>query len=162
MSELLRDFLRLLGVGAVLMGMFFLGAGGLLIYSQMKSTKGWPTTTGEIVSGNVYEVQGKRFLHHRTMYGARWLIRYKVGDSIYDSTANAGFEMSDRKAMQKTLDEKPPGSKVQVLYSPDENGRIALSEGMLARSSPVVRLLELGTGCFLGGLLLMLVIPRIG
>jgi hypothetical protein len=40
MSERLRDFLRLLGVGFVLMGMFLLGAAGLLLYRQKAITKG--------------------------------------------------------------------------------------------------------------------------
>ena len=56
--------------------------------------------------------------HRGTLYGARWLVRYRVGDSLYDSTTNAGFEMKDRDAMQKLVDEKPAGSKVQLLYIP--------------------------------------------
>ena len=106
------------------MGMFLLGAAGLLIYRQKAITKGWPSTSGEVVSGFVYSTQSNKIGHRGTLYGARWLVRYRVGDSLYDSTTNAGFEMKDRDAMQKLVDEKPAGSKVQLLYDPTGNGRI--------------------------------------
>jgi hypothetical protein len=162
MSERLRDFLRLLGVGFVLMGMFLLGAAGLLIYRQKAITKGWASTTGEVVSGFVYSVQSNRVGHRGTMYGARWLVRYRVGDSLFDSTTNAGFEMKDRNVMQKLVDEKPVGSKVQLMYSPEDSGRIVLAESMLSRDSPVLKIIESGGACFVVGLLLILVGPRIG
>jgi Protein of unknown function (DUF3592) len=162
MSERLRDFLRLLGVGFVLMGMFLLGAAGLLIYRQKAITRGWASTTGEVVSGFVYSVQSNRVGHRGTMYGARWLVRYRVGDSLFDSTTNAGFEMKDRNVMQKLVDEKPVGSKVQLMYSPEDSGRIVLAESMLSRDSPVLKIIESGSACFVVGLLLILVGPRIG
>ncbi len=162
MSDRLRDFLRLIGVGAVLMGMFLLGAGGMLIYRQKAITKGWASTTGEVVSGFVYSTQSNKIGHRGTLYGARWLVRYRVGDSLYDSTTNAGFEMKDRDAMQKLVDEKPAGSKVQLLYDPTGNGRIVLAQGMLSKNSPVLKILETGGICFVIGLLLILVGPRIG
>jgi hypothetical protein len=162
MSERLRDFLRLLGVGFVLMGMFLLGAAGLLLYRQKAITKGWPSTTGEVVSGSVYSVESSRIGHRGTMYGARWLVRYRVGDSLFDSTTNAGFEMKDRDVMQKLVDEKPAGTKVQLLYSPDKSGLIVLAQSMLSKNSPVLKIIESGSVCFVVGLLLILVGPRIG
>jgi len=162
MSERLRDFLRLLGVGFVLMGMFLLGAAGLLIYHQKAITKGWPSTTGEVVGGFVYSVQSNRVGHRGTLYGARWLVRYRVGDSLFDSTSNAGFETKDHDAMQKLVDEKPVGSKVQLLYDPTDNGRIVVAESMLSKNSPVLKIIQSGSICFVVGLLLILVGPRIG
>ena len=162
MSDRLRDFLRLIGVGGVLMGMFLLGAAGLLIYRQKAITKGWPSTSGEVVSGFVYSTQSNKIGHRGTLYGARWLVRYRVGDSLYDSTTNAGFEMKDRDAMQKLVDEKPAGSKVQLLYDPTGNGRIVLAQSLLSKNSPVLKVLEAGGVCFVVGLLLFLVGPRIG
>lgn len=160
MSDRLRDLVRILGTGGVLMGLFLAGAAGLLLYGQHAATKGWLPTTGEVISGNVYSKQSKRVGHRGTLYGARWLIRFKIADAVLDSTANAGFETRSQEEMQKVVDSRPPGSNVQILYDPNGTGRIALAQGMLAKSSPVLRLLEIATLCFVGGLLLIIVVPR--
>lgn len=162
MSDRLRDFLRLIGVGSFLMGMFLLGSAGLLIYNQKNTTKKWIPTTAEVVNGSVYEVQGKRVGHRGTLYGTRWLVRYKIGDSIFDSTADAGFQSNNRETMQKLLDQRPAGKQVDILRSPDDDSRIVLAETMLSRDSPVLRLLEVGAACLVIGLLLIVASPRIG
>ena len=118
MSDRLRDFLRLLGVGLCLMGLFLLGAAGLLMYRQKAITK--------------------------------------------DSTTNAGFETKDRDAMQKLVDEKPAGSKVELLYNPEDNGRIILAEELLSKNSPVLKIVESGSACLVIGFVLILVGPRLG
>ena len=56
--------------------------------------------------------------------------------------------MKDRDAMQKLVDEKPAGTKVELLYSPDQNGRIVLAQSMLSKNSPVLKIIESGGICF--------------
>ena len=144
------------------MGLFLLGAAGMLMYRQKAITKGWQNVTGEVVSGSVYTVQSNKIGHRGTLYGARWLLRYRVGDSLYDSTTNAGFETKDRDAMQKLVDEKPVGSQVQLLYDPEDNGRIVLAQELLSKNSPVLKIIESGSVCLVVGFLLFLLGPRIG
>jgi len=162
MSDRLRDFLRLLGVGLCLMGLFLLGAAGLLMYRQKAITKGWQSVTGEVVSGAVYSTESNRVGRRGTLYGARWLIRYRIGDALFDSTTNAGFETKDHDAMQKLVDEKPAGSKVELLYNPEDNGRIILAEELLSKNSPVLKIVESGSACLVIGFVLILVGPRLG
>jgi hypothetical protein len=64
--------------------------------------------------------------------------------------------------MQKLADEKQAGSKVPLLYDPKDNARIVLAQSLLSKDSPVLKILEAGGVCFVTGMLLIIVGPRIG
>ncbi len=101
-----------------------------------------PTTTGTVVSREV--VPQERFLGHvlppRQAYQAKVVYEYEVDGKTYASDALSFIARPswDKQSAQTTVDRYPPGTTVEVFYSPDDPSQAVLRPGIDGMSTVVI------------------------
>lgn len=106
-------------------GGFFLAIGGtmmaalfwMLIISDAREARSWPTVTGTVVTSQVMSQVDRE---GAATYGARVLYEYQVDDQTYQSSkiTVADGTSSRSRAAEAIVDRYPTGSEITVYYNP--------------------------------------------
>ena len=147
MSENVRSALRFVGSLLTMMSALIILMAAISTYQYSKSFRNWPQTEAQISSADLYTMQeGPRYLRFNA-YGVRWVVRFKLGDSIVDSSADPGFRSVFRGMMERMKDRFPPGTQVQVRYAPFEPGRVVIVGDSFRDTYPSAWFLFWAAGC---------------
>lgn len=128
---------------------------GLKINSSEKNSKNWPSTIGTVVESRVIGPTGR--LH--PTYSTQWKYEFYVKSVKYSSTRNAfgvfkGFRQKNNAELE--LNRHPVGSKVKVIYDPENPSYAALQ--LSSSGSLYWMLIFVGGLCTLTGVMILTVL----
>ena len=128
---------------------------GVKIYSTEKNSKNWPSTIGTVVESRVIGPTGRR----NPSYSPEWKYEFYVKSVSYSSTRNAfgvfkGFRKKNNAELE--LNRHPVGSKVKVIYNPDNPSHAALQ--LSSSGSLYWMLIFVGGLCTLTGVMILTVL----
>ena len=147
-----RDFLTLVGLGLALLGIFLMASGAYVLWNRYSITKGWNTADAEILSGTLYSraQRSEVAIPSAKMWGAHFLVRYRVNDTTFDSLADMGYLSASQTEMEHWLHVFQPGSRHVVRYDPYQPGRVVITGAHVWQTYPgPARILVAGLASFL-------------
>lgn len=153
----LQGFIDLLGAVACLVGVLLLVMAAVNTFLVYNESRSWTTIEGQLVSSDIYQSQMRAVagLRKGTGYGVRYLIRYKVDENVYISSADAGIRSWNRSGMEGPQKAFSPGQKIAIRYHPENVGTIRLVGSNLWTFAPFAwLLLKIGVIVLLVGLAL--------
>lgn len=117
--------LKVIAVGCFIVFLVFLGISAPFYLRQLKILKAWPTAQAKVESGDLATVHGKR----GTQCMARFLLSYRVGDTVVTTLVKSGVADKNREGAQRWLNRFPAGSTVTIAYNPEQPDQVRLNPG---------------------------------
>ncbi len=130
---------------------------GVKMYNTEKNSPNWPSTIGTVVESSVIGPTGRRY----PSYSPRWKYEFYVNSVKYNSTRNAfgvfkGFLNKSNAELE--LNRHPVGSKVKVIYNPENPSHAALQ--LSSSGSLFWMLIFVGGLCSLTGVMILSVLIK--
>jgi hypothetical protein len=116
--------MKVIAMGCTIIFLVFLGLSVPFYLRQREVLKTWPRTEAKVLAANVSTAPGKR-----STYTARFLVQYRLGDSVLSTTVDSGYGDRLRSHAQAMVDRFPAGSSVTVAYNPLDATQVRLNPG---------------------------------
>ncbi len=162
-------------LGVVCMGGLFLVFAGLgvwliLRYQKNKEkahqSRNWPKTTGRVIESRIAEHESEDEDGHVTStYSPVVRYEYQANGVAYAgnqvAVGSSAIAISNRKKVQQTIDQYPPGKAVAVYYNPQNPAEAVLETRLAGKAELVLGIILIGVGLSIvclggGGILLSL------
>ncbi len=146
--------------GVVCTGVLFLifaGIGVWLILRYQKNKEkarqslNWPRTSGRVIEARIAEHESEDEDGHVTStYSPVVRYEYQVNGVAYTgnqlSVGSSVIAISDRKKVQQTINQYPPGKLVMVYYNPQNPAEAALEPRLTSKAELILGIIMIGVG----------------
>lgn len=116
--------MKVVAMGCVIIFLVFTALSTPFYLRQRDVLKNWPRTDAKVLAADVMDVPGKRWT-----YTARFLVQYRLNDSIVSTTVNSGYGDRFRSRAQAWIDRFPIGTTVSIAYNPLNPTQVRLDPG---------------------------------
>ena len=100
---------------------------GLLAWHQYRILTTWPAVDAVVARADWTSTTAHNSRPPITSYGARFTFRYTAQGRVYDSSAELGYNSSDRSDIEHWLAQMPVGSHQRIRYDPHNPAHISLA-----------------------------------